>query len=73
MANATIVKPLEVRYKGKSISDVLNMTINQGVEFFEHLPSIAHKLKTIQEVGLGYITLDSPRQRFQGVNRNGLS
>ena len=48
---------LEVRYKGKSISDVLDMTINQGVEFFESLPSIAHKLKTLQEVGLGYITL----------------
>ena len=48
---------LEVRYKGKSISDVLDMTINQGVDFFESLPSIAHKLKTLQEVGLGYITL----------------
>ena len=48
---------LEVRFKGKSISDVLDMTIHQAVEFFENIPSILHKLKTIQEVGLGYITL----------------
>ncbi len=57
---------LEVRYKGKSISDVLNMTMNQGVEFFESLPSIAHKLKTLQEVGLGYITLGQSSTTLSG-------
>ena len=46
---------LEVRYKGKSIADVLDMTINQAVEFFENVPDIKRKIKTIQEVGLGYI------------------
>ena len=46
---------LEVRYKGKSISDVLDMTINQAVEFFEAIPKIRQKLKTLQDVGLGYI------------------
>ena len=44
---------LEIRYKGKSISDVLDMTIQQGVAFFENIPSISHKLRTIEEVGLG--------------------
>lgn len=57
---------LEVRYKGKSISDVLEMTINQGVEFFESIPSIAHKLKTIQDVGLGYITLGQSSTTLSG-------
>ncbi len=57
---------LEVRYKGKSISDVLDMTINQGVEFFESIPSIAHKLKTIQDVGLGYITLGQSSTTLSG-------
>jgi excinuclease ABC subunit A len=57
---------LEVRYKGKSISDVLDMTIDQGVEFFEHIPSIAHKLKTIQDVGLGYITLGQSSTTLSG-------
>lgn len=57
---------LEVRYKGKSISDVLDMTINQGVEFFEHIPSIVHKLKTIQDVGLGYITLGQASTTLSG-------
>ncbi len=57
---------LEVRYKGKSISDVLDMTINQGVEFFGHIPSIAHKLKTIQDVGLGYITLGQSSTTLSG-------
>ncbi len=57
---------LEVRYKGKSISDVLDMTINQGVEFFEPIPSIAHKLKTIQDVGLGYITLGQSSTTLSG-------
>lgn len=57
---------LEVRFKGKSISDVLDMTINQGVEFFESIPSIAHKLQTIQEVGLGYITLGQASTTLSG-------
>ena len=57
---------LEVRYKGKSIGDVLNLTINQGVAFFENLPSIAHKLRTLQEVGLGYITLGQSSTTLSG-------
>lgn len=57
---------LEVRYKGKSIGDVLDMTINQGVEFFESIPSIVHKLKTLQEVGLGYITLGQSSTTLSG-------
>ncbi len=57
---------LEVRYKGKSISDVLDMTINQGVEFFESIPSISQKLKTLQEVGLGYITLGQSSTTLSG-------
>ncbi len=57
---------LEVRYKGKSISDVLEMTINQGVEFFENIPSIATKLRTLQEVGLGYITLGQSSTTLSG-------
>ncbi|WP_045026518.1 excinuclease ABC subunit UvrA [Draconibacterium sediminis] len=57
---------LEVRYKGKSISDVLDMTINQGVEFFEHIPSIATKLSTLQDVGLGYITLGQSSTTLSG-------
>ncbi len=57
---------LEVRYKGKSISDVLNMTIDAAVEFFEHIPSIAKKIKTLQEVGLGYITLGQQSTTLSG-------
>ncbi|MBE9468823.1 MAG: excinuclease ABC subunit UvrA [Bacteroidetes bacterium] len=57
---------LEVRYKGKSISDVLNMTINQGVEFFKNIPKIFIKLKTLQEVGLGYITLGQASTTLSG-------
>ncbi len=57
---------LEVRYKGKSISDVLDMTINQGVEFFEHIPSISTKLETLQDVGLGYITLGQSSTTLSG-------
>ncbi|MBN2166919.1 MAG: excinuclease ABC subunit UvrA [Marinilabiliaceae bacterium] len=57
---------LEVRYKGKTISDVLNMTINQAVEFFENIPSILHKIKVIQDVGLGYITLGQPSTTLSG-------
>lgn len=57
---------LEVRYKGKSISDVLAMTINMGVDFFEAIPSIAIKLKTLQDVGLGYITLGQSSTTLSG-------
>ena len=57
---------LEVRYKGKSISDVLEMTIEQGVEFFEAIPSIAQKLHTLQDVGLGYITLGQSSTTLSG-------
>ena len=57
---------LEVRFKGKSISDVLDMTINQGVEFFESIPAIVHRLRTLQEVGLGYITLGQSSTTLSG-------
>ncbi len=57
---------LEIRYKGKSISDVLNMTINEAVEFFEHIPKIHRKLKTIKDVGLGYITLGQQSTTLSG-------
>lgn len=57
---------LEVRYKGKSIADVLDMTINQAVEFFENIPDILRKIKTIQDVGLGYIKLGQPSTTLSG-------
>ncbi len=57
---------LEVRYKGKSISDVLDMTIDQAVEFFENVPEILRKIKTIQDVGLGYIKLGQPSTTLSG-------
>jgi len=57
---------LEVRYKGKSISDVLNMTINQSVEFFDHVPSIQLKVKTLQQVGLGYVRLGQASTTLSG-------
>lgn len=57
---------LEVRFKGKSIADVLDMTINQAVEFFENQPSILNKIKTIQDVGLGYIKLGQPSTTLSG-------
>ena len=57
---------LEVRYKGKSIADVLDMTINQAVEFFENQPDILRKIKTIQDVGLGYIKLGQPSTTLSG-------
>lgn len=57
---------LEVRYKGKSIADVLNMTIDEAVEFFEHQPSILQKIKTLQDVGLGYITLGQSSTTLSG-------
>ncbi len=57
---------LEVRFKGKSIADVLNMTINQAVEFFENQPSILNKIKTLQDVGLGYIKLGQSSTTLSG-------
>ncbi|MDR1004330.1 MAG: excinuclease ABC subunit UvrA [Prevotellaceae bacterium] len=57
---------LEVRFKGKSIADVLDMTINQAVEFFENVPQILHKVKVIQEVGLGYIKLGQSSTTLSG-------
>jgi len=57
---------LEVRFKGKSIADVLNMTINMAVDFFENQPQILHKIKTLQEVGLGYLRLGQPCTTLSG-------
>ncbi len=57
---------LEVRYKGKSINDVLNMTINEAVEFFENIPSIIQKINTLKEVGLGYLTLGQASTTISG-------
>ncbi len=57
---------LEVRYKGKSINDVLNMTIEQAVEFFDSIPFIVHKINTLNEVGLGYITLGQQSTTLSG-------
>ena len=57
---------LEVRYKGKSIADVLDMTINQAVEFFENVPDILRKIKTIQDVGLGYIKVGQSSTTLSG-------
>ncbi|MDE6341332.1 MAG: ATP-binding cassette domain-containing protein, partial [Muribaculaceae bacterium] len=57
---------LEVRYKGKSIADVLEMTVNQAVVFFENVPSILKKIKVLQEIGLGYIKLGQPSSTLSG-------
>ncbi|RLJ97819.1 excinuclease ABC subunit UvrA [Tenacibaculum discolor] len=57
---------LEIRYKGKSISDILEMTINEATAFFEHIPKIYRKLKTIKDVGLGYITLGQQSTTLSG-------
>ena len=57
---------LEVKYKGKSIDDVLNMTVNMAVEFFSNIPNIYQKLRAIQEVGLGYLTLGQPCTTLSG-------
>lgn len=57
---------LEVRFKGKSIADVLDMTINQAVEFFANMPSILHKIRVMQEIGLGYIKLGQPSSTLSG-------
>ena len=57
---------LEVRFRGKSISDVLDMTINQAVDFFENIPSILNKIKTLKEVGMGYIKLGQSSTTLSG-------
>lgn len=57
---------LEVRYKGKNIGDVLDMTVSQALQFFENIPSIAHKLQTLDDVGLGYIKLGQPSTELSG-------
>jgi len=57
---------LEIRYKGKSIADILNMTINEAVDFFDQIPKIYRKIKTIQDVGLGYITLGQQSTTLSG-------
>ncbi|MBR6835436.1 MAG: ATP-binding cassette domain-containing protein, partial [Oscillospiraceae bacterium] len=57
---------LEVKYKDKSIYDVLEMTVDEGVSFFENIPKIARKLKTLQEVGLGYIKIGQPATTLSG-------
>ena len=57
---------LEVQYKGKNIADVLDMTVNQACEFFEAIPKIYRKLKTLQDVGLGYIKLGQPATTLSG-------
>lgn len=57
---------LEIKYKGKTISDVLDMTVEQAAEFFENVPAIARKLDTLNEVGLGYIKLGQPATTFSG-------
>ena len=57
---------LEVHYKGKSIYDILEMTVDEGAEFFEHIPKIARKLKTLQDVGLGYIKIGQPATTLSG-------
>ncbi len=57
---------LEVRFKGKSIADVLEMTVNQAVDFFENIPSVLKKIKVLQEIGLGYIKLGQPSSTLSG-------
>ncbi len=57
---------LEVRYRNKSINDILNLTINQAVDFFENIPSILHKIKTLKDVGLGYLSLGQPSTTISG-------
>ena len=57
---------LEVRFKGKSIADILDMTINRAVEFFENVPAILHKIKVLQDVGLGYVKLGQPSTTLSG-------
>lgn len=64
---------LEVKYKGKSIDDVLNMTVEEGVEFFGSIPKIARKLQTLLDVGLGYIKIGQPATTLSGGERSASS
>ena len=57
---------LEVKYKGKNIDDILNMTVEEGVKFFENLQRIKNKLQTLEDVGLGYIRLGQPSTQLSG-------
>ena len=57
---------LEVKYKGKSIYDVLDMTVEEGLEFFKNLPKIARKIQTLYDVGLGYVKLGQPATTLSG-------
>ena len=57
---------LEVKYKGKNIDDILNMTVEEGLEFFENLPRIKNKLQTLYDVGLGYVRLGQPSTQLSG-------
>ena len=57
---------LEIKYKGKSINDILNMSVNDATDFFEHIPKIFRKLKTIRDVGLGYLTLGQQSTTLSG-------
>jgi excinuclease ABC subunit A len=57
---------LQVKYKGKNIREVLDMSVEEGIQFFQHLPAIAHKLQTIADVGLGYIRLGQPATQLSG-------
>ena len=66
MANVITEKHLEIRYKGKSIADVLNMTVEEAVEFFQTVPFIYRKIKVLEEVGLGYITLGQSAVTLSG-------
>ena len=71
MENDTIEKTLEVKYKGKSIYDVLNMTVEEACDFFSNIPSISRKMETLRDVGLGYIRLGQPSQNYQGEKHRG--
>lgn len=62
---------LEVKYKGKSIYDVLNMTVEEACDFFSNIPSISRKMETLRDVGLGYIRLGQPSQNYQGEKHRG--
>ena len=64
--NGTTRETLEVKYKGKSIYDVLNMTVEEAMEFFRHIPSIYRKIETLNDVGLSYIRLGQPSTELSG-------
>ena len=62
---------LEVKYKGKNIADVLDMTIDEAVEFFKNIPYIHRKIETLQEVGLGYVKMGRTSTTLSGVRHKG--